>query len=192
MDNHHQRSSAPTAAIVIVAVLVLAIVLLGGCALVGFMFYRTTTRKETVAREHAMRAQAQAQEIAVRERERAEQLARAAESARADLQTRLAARQEGRPETATATVTPKVEPDATVLQIAIDAEGRMSVDGEAMDWEQVNERLQGLSSHAASRVIILADPQCRMEPILKLLRAAEVCSVEATIDASPVEADESG
>jgi biopolymer transport protein ExbD len=63
------------------------------------------------------------------------------------------------------------------------------VDGEAMDWEQVKDRLGQLSSHPSSRVVILADERCLMEPVLKLLRAAKECNIEASISTSHVEAD---
>lgn len=86
-----------------------------------------------------------------------------------------------------AAASPEAEQDVMELQIAIDAEGHMSVDGEAMDWEQVKNRIQQLSSHPSSRVVIQADEQCRLESVLKLMQAAAECKVEATISTLQLE-----
>ena len=180
MNKYHQQSSAPTAAIVIVVVLVLAVLLLGGCALVGLMFYRNATHKAMVAREHAMMAKAQARKAAEMERERAENLKMMAQTAR---------RHADRLKTSDATASPKAELDVTELQIAFDAEGHMSMAGQAMDREQVKDRLEQLAGQPPSRVVILADQQCRMEPVLKLLQAAEECKVEVTISTSHLDTE---
>lgn len=184
MNKHHQQSSAPSAAIVIVVVLLIAVVLLAGCVLVGLMFYRNTTHKAMVAREHAVRAEAQARKAVEMERQRAEEMAREAEQ-----RARAARRHVSNLNTSDATVSPKARLHVVEFRISVDAEGRMSVDGEALDWDQVNDNLEQLSNHLSSRVVIQADGQCRMEPVLKLLQAARKCSVEASIDTSHVEVD---
>ncbi len=177
MDKHHQQSSAPTAAIVIVVVLLGVVVLLAGCVLVGVMFYRNTTHKTMVAREHALRAEAQARKAAEMERERAEELARAAKLVTEN-------------ETDAATDTAEAKLDVTEFHIAINAEGQMSVDGEVMDLDQVKARLRQLRSHPPSHIVIQADEQCRMESVLRLLQVAEECKVDATIGTSHLEAEE--
>ena len=161
-----------------------AVVLLAGCVLVGLMFYRNTTHKAMIARQQALRAEAQARKAAEMERQRAEEMAGAAEQQAQAARTHVTSL-----ETNDTVVSPKVELDVTELQIALDAEGHMSVDGEAMDWEQVKDRLGQLSGHPSSRVVILADERCRMAPVLKLLRTAKECNIEASISTSHVEAD---
>ncbi|MBC8871838.1 MAG: hypothetical protein H8E44_20610 [Planctomycetes bacterium] len=176
MNKYHEQSSAPTAAMVIVVVLVLAVVLLAGCAFLGLMFYRNTTHKAMVAREHALKAEAQARKAAEMARERAEQAARVAEQ-----QARIVAEEVS--DTAT-------NSGVTELQVTFDAEGHMSVAGEAIDWEQVKDKLGQLAGQPPSRVVILADGQTRMEPILKLLKAARELEIETSISTSHPEAEE--
>lgn len=178
MNKYHQQSSPQTAAITIVAVLMIVVVLLAGCVLVGLMFYRNTTHKAAVARQHALQAEAQARKAAEMERQRAEEMARAAEQK---------AQAVAAGETGAVATSPKAELDIVELQIVVDADGHLSVDGERVDWEQVNGRIRQISNRPSSRVVIFADEQGRMEPVLKLLQAAEECKVEATISTSPFE-----
>ena len=180
MNKYHEQLSAPTAAIVIVVVLVLAVVLLAGCAIVGLMFYRNTTHKAMVAREHALKAEAHARKAAEMERERAENI---------EIMARTARRHVGRLSTSDATAGRKAELHVAELQIAFDAEGHISVAGEAIDWEQVMDRLGQLAGQPPSRVVILADGQCRMEPVLKLLKAARELEIETSISTSHPEAE---
>jgi hypothetical protein len=187
MNKYNQQTSSSTAVVVILVVLALGVVLLVGCALVGLLFFRASRQEAMVVQDLAMRAQVEAQraqQIAERERQRAEENA-----AEAERQAKLAAEQIADEDMGAVLVAETAATDATELQIAFDAEGRMSVKGEALDWEQVAEKVRELEGQSSPRVLILADKQCRMEPILKLLRTAREIGVEATISASPLDAD---
>jgi len=188
MNKYNQQTSSSTAVVVILAVLALGAALLVGCALVGLLFFRMSRQEAMVVQDMAMQAQVEpqrAQQIAERERQRAEENAREAER-----QAKLAAEQIADKETGVVLGAAASESAAAELRIEFDAEGHMAVEGEALDWEQVAQRLRELEGQSSSRVLILANKECRMEPILKLLQTAGDIGVETTIRALPPSADE--
>jgi len=188
MSKYNQQTSSSTVVVTIVVVLALGVALLVGCALVGLLFFRFSRQEAMVVRDMAMQAKVEAQraqQIADRERQRAEEVALEAKR-----QAQLAAEQMADKETGAVPAAEAPATDAAELQIEFDAQGHMFVNGEAQAWEQVAEKLRELEGQSSPRVVILADKQCRMEPILKLLQTAREIGVEATISASLPAADE--
>lgn len=209
--NDYSNDSIDTArsgaAIAIVAILFI-LLLVGGLALGGYFFFQVK-RKEMAAHQAALRAEA----IALRQQAEVMQTRGQAETARleAEKEVEATARQEAeaarsvaedaRLEAAKAKeelerlrsqldelksqADSDAPPDAEIVQLTVylSEDGEVYVDQEPKDWEQLTKILDDLGAAARARVVIVAEPDCRMEPVLRLMQLAKRRELSVTVSA---------